>query len=230
MHRGGADTLNTSAGRDARAVVRVHCAEVPDCLSDRTIARWLRTLPKTKALALARRLSHGKGLESLTVLALLAGLAAACGLPSLDRLRWMPGGRPYFREGPSFSLAHSKGFAACGIAPPGLEIGVDLEPTGRARSDAVRLIADEAERRALDAGSITPTEFWTAKESVLKAAGAGLADISKVTVRGRGARLAGVDYEWRHFQARPGLLLAVAANGPLPPVRIVWPRPAAIFG
>lgn len=194
------------------------------------IARALRTLPESRALELARRLSQRRGVETLTVLALLAGLTAACGLPPLSRLMWAPGGRPHFREGPAFSLAHSRGFAACAVAPPGLEIGVDLEPADRARSEAVRLIADEAERKALDSGSITPTEFWTAKEAVLKAAGAGLADISRVAVRGQGARFAGVDYRWRNFRARPGLLLAVAANGPLPPVKIGWPRPAAVFG
>jgi phosphopantetheinyl transferase len=194
------------------------------------IARWLRRLPASRATTLASRLTRGKGLESLTALALLAGLASTCALPPLSRLAWTPAGRPYFHKGPAFSLTHSKGFAACGVAPSGLEIGVDMEPVNRVRPETARLVADDVERQALEAGTLTPTEFWTAKEAVLKAAGAGLADIAGVVVRGWGARFGGIDYRWRHVRPGPGLLLAVASCGSIPEVRVDWPGSAAVFG
>jgi hypothetical protein len=68
------------------------------------------------------------------------------------------------------------------------------------------------------------------KEAVLKAAGACLFEISGVAVHARRARFAGVDYRWRLFRPRRGLLLAVATRGRLPTVKIRWPAPASVFG
>jgi phosphopantetheinyl transferase len=179
---------------------------------------------------LAQRLLRGQGLESLTVLALLASLTSVCRLPSLASLQWTPGGEPCFPDGPEFSLTHSRGFAACAVAPRGLRVGIDIEPADRARAASVALVAGDAERKALDEGALSPTELWTAKEAVLKAAGAGLSDICGVAVRNHGARYAGVHYGWRHFRPRNGLLLAVATRGRMPAVRIRWPSPASVFG
>lgn len=222
--------MKATRGHGMRPVVRVHCAQVPTSLPENTIARWIRALPEPRRLILAQRLARGKGLESLAVLALLASFASICRLPSLSSLQWASGGKPRFPDGPEFSLAHSCGFAACAVAPGGLPVGIDLEPADRARAASVTLIAGDAERLALDEGTLSPTGLWTAKEAVLKAAGACLADMPGVHVRNRIARLAGIDYGWRHFRPRSGLLLAVATRGLLPAVRIHWPSPASVFG
>ena len=169
-------------------------------------------------------------MASLTVVALLASLRRRGLLPPISSLRWTDRGKPYFPRGPEISLTHSSGFAACAIAPQGLSLGIDLEPAGRAGAAAIRLVASSAEQSALDDGILTPTGLWTAKEAVLKAAGAGLPDIRRVSVRGRRARFAGVDYGWRHYRTREGLLLAIATRGRLPKVDIAWPSPDAIFG
>jgi phosphopantetheinyl transferase len=199
--------------------VRVQCAVVPASLPVDVFARWMRALPETR----------GRSLQSLTALALLDGLATACRLPALSSLRWTAGGKPHFADGPEFSLTHSRGFAACAVAPRGLPVGIDLEPAGRARAETVAQVSAAEEREALDRGRLSPTELWTAKEAVLKAAGAGLADIRGVVVGRLRARFAGADYGWRHFRPRPGLILAVAARGALPAVRIRWPSPASVF-
>jgi 4'-phosphopantetheinyl transferase len=214
----------------SRPVVRVHCVEVPLSLPHRTIERWIGALPDPRRSMLAQRLLRGQGLESLAALALLASLTPVCRLPSLSSLQWTPAGKPCFPGGPEFSLTHSRGFAACAVAPRGLRVGIDIEPADRARAASIALVAGDAERKAIDEGALSPTELWTAKEAVLKAAGAGLSDICGVVVRNHGARYAGEHYGWRHFRPRSGLLLAVATRGSMPAVRIRWPSLASVFG
>ncbi len=227
---GGDQTVNATRRPASRPVVHVHCAEVPTALPTDAVARWIRVLPPPRASRLARRLAGGIGLDSLTLIALLADMCSTCQLPSISSLQWTARGKPYFSRGPEISFTHSRGFAACAVAPRGVSLGIDIEPADRARAAAVRLVASSAEQSALDDGSLSPTGLWTAKEAVLKAAGASLSEIRQVAVREGRARFRGVDYGWRHFQPRKGLLLAVAALGDLPMVDIHWPAPDSIFG
>lgn len=222
-------TVTITRRSASRPLVRVRCAEVPAVLPDDVLARWLRALPRSRRSRLTRRLARGAGLDSLTAVALLASLRQACGLPPLSRLRWTRLGKPYFPGGPSISLTHSRGFAACAVAPPGVALGIDLEPAARVRTAVVRFVASDAERSALIYGQLTPTGLWTAKEAVLKAAGAGLPEIAKVAVRRRRARFGGVDYGWRHHQPRAGWLLAIATRGRSPRVDLDWSHAQAIF-
>lgn len=169
-------------------------------------------------------------MESLTGLALLASLSSAGQIPPLCRLRWTSRGKPWLPGGPDFSISHSAGIAACAVAPTGLVIGIDIEPVKRARIATMRIVASDDERNALECGGITATELWTAKEAVLKAAGAGLADIAHVCVDRDRARFAGVAYYVRSYPLTGDVLLTVAMEQQIPELRIDWPTPPELFG
>lgn len=211
-------------------MILVRCARVPTHLPTSIAASWIDTLPKQHRMVLTRRLSRGHGLDSLTGLALLAGFSSDGHLPVPRRLRWNIGGKPYFSEGPDFSITHSAGFAACAVAPKNLKIGIDLECVDRVRMAAIRLVANNEERAALDRGYISPAELWTAKEAVLKASGAGLPEIGRVGVDGDRAHFAGVDYHVRSFRLKTSLLLAIAMERPIPEPVFDWRSPTGLFG
>jgi phosphopantetheinyl transferase len=210
--------------------IEVRCARVPDSLPAGTIAGWIERLPKMRQSALAQRLAKGKGIESLTGLALLASLSSEFQLPSLDSLCWQSCGKPGFPEGPDFSIAHSAGFAACAIAPGRLRIGIDLESVHRVRKEAVRLVANEEELDALENGSCIAAELWTAKEAVLKASGAVLSDIRRVQVHGDHAHFDGVEFHLRCCPLVGGLLLTIALERPIQEPVIDWRSPEDLFG
>jgi phosphopantetheinyl transferase len=80
----------------------------------------------------------------------------------------------------SFSLSHTRGFAACGITR-GTPLGIDIEPIDQ--SQLSQLVADRffSEKEASwlrqcpdESRSIRFTELWTLKEAFLKAMGVGL--------------------------------------------------------
>lgn len=214
----------------SQETITVRCARVPTSLPTGAVTRWLDALPEMFRSTLASRLSKAVGMETLTGLALLGSMSLACRLPPLDRLRRTNRGKPWFPGGPHFSITHSGGFAACAVAPRGLTIGIDLEPVNRAGIEAIRAVANVEERDSLDSSSITATELWTAKEAVLKAAGAALADICRVSVDHDRARFAGVDYYVRSYPLNEDLLLAIALERQIPEFKIDWPPPSELFG
>jgi phosphopantetheinyl transferase len=93
-------------------------------------------------------------------------------------------GKPYLRDGgPSFSLTHCRGLAACAVtrAHSMRRIGVDAEPLSSARKleSIIDDFANTREREWLRRQgrplALVLVELWTAKEAVLKARGTGLA-------------------------------------------------------
>lgn len=211
-------------------MILVHCAHVPASLPPDTVARWVGALPASRRPIVARRLAGGRGIESLTGLALLASLSSICGLPPLDGLQWSARGKPEFPRGLNFSVTHAGGYAACAVALDGSTIGIDVEEVERARVAAVRLIANEDEQRALSDGSASPAEFWTAKEAVIKAAGAALPDIGSVLLLRGTAQFAGVDYFIHHRSLGRGLVLSVATPNDAAALTIRWPPFDQLFG
>ncbi len=184
-------------------------------------------------------------------------LARIHGARPLDwHFRTEPGGRPHVdmtrppfplteATRPRFSLSHTRGLAACLVSlgdwPPGAELGVDAEWTGRG-VPALRLAErffhpDEA--RVLAARPDEPARqdlfmtLWTRKEAVLKVLGLGIANHlnafaclgEPVTVIGPAA-MVGSAAAWRvgSEDATANHRLSWAARGPAArPDAPTWP-------
>jgi len=116
------------------------------------------------------RIAVDAGRQSQTYL----GLALACRLLSdasgrqivPSTLRFARTGKPYVPGGPDFSITHAGEWVLCALASEG-EVGIDAEENGAVHSNAATL-AD-----------------WAAKEATVKAAGATLAELEQVQLRGR---------------------------------------------
>jgi phosphopantetheinyl transferase len=145
------------------------------------------------------RMPFDSGRQSQTYL----GLALACRLLSdasgrqvePSALRFARTGKPYAPGGPDFSITHAGEWVLCALAAEG-EVGIDAEENGAARSSAATLAA------------------WAAKEATVKAAGATLAELDQVQLRGR--RIAFRGRSWYCNTPRLGVPLTV---------RVVTARP-----
>lgn len=222
--------VDTAGGRvDSMAMILLHWAEVPETLPARVIAIWLARLPASRSVSLARELDAGRGLESVTGLALLAGCAQYLPLPPLSLLYECPGGKSRWPDGPDFSIAHAAGHAVCAIAPPGVAIGVDLESADGVNPDSLRLVASAAERRQMAAGRISAAVLWTSKEAVLKAAGAGFAGAGQVEIDAAIGHHAGRKYHLERLDLDGNLVLTIATTLPVPKSRIVRAAVATLF-
>lgn len=178
------------------AQILLHHARLPVALRPELEARWLAALPPQQAARLGRmRLAAGR-IASLLGIALLIDCARAAGVaaPRPDQLRFPRRGKPCWPSGPDFSIAHAGGRVACALAPPGLQVGLDLEPRNAVLRTDLRLVASPAELDDYAAAGLTPTDLWTAKEAALKAAGADLAALAQVRVGRAAARLRGRCY------------------------------------
>lgn len=203
-------------------VILLHCANAPETLPADAITRGLARLPRARAASLARELEAGRGLETLTGLALLAGCVRLRSLPPLSALAAHPGGKPCWPEGPDFSIAHAAGRVACAVAPPGVAIGVDLEPEDGVQLESLRLVTSAAERAQVQAGALSAAALWTCKEAVLKAAGNGVAAAAQVEIEGLIGRHAGRDYHLERIDLDRNLVLAIATSIPLAKPPVHW--------
>jgi hypothetical protein len=159
-------------------------------------ARLLAALPDSQVARIGRRRDAMDRSATLLGIALLLECAAVAGIgrPLLPRLVFPAGGKPLWRAGPDFSIAHAAGRAACALAPEGIRVGLDIEARGAAAGSGLRLVSSQTERDLYHDSGLTNDELWTAKEAVLKAAGAGVADAEQVILELGGAVFRGVRY------------------------------------
>jgi len=179
--------------------VILYHARLPDRLVPADTAALLERIPYAKRVALAARRADREA--SLAGIALaLAAAAAVRGRPlAPESLRFPPDGKPTFasHDAPVFSISHSaRTVVACAAAVGA--VGVDIEnDAGSALTAALR-------------------REWTAREAVVKAAGAGLRAAPDVSLRGASAHLRGCDYHLHPLQLPEGsagfIALAVAPS------------------
>ena len=189
----------------------------------------LGQLSVRRATVLARELRAGRGLASLTGMALLAHAARRLSLPPLALLTDEPGAKPRWPAGPDFSIAHSAGVAACAVAPPGIAIGVDLERTDEVEPGSLRLVTSSAERTRLSAEELNAAAVWTGKEAVLKAAGAGVAAAAQVEIDGAVGHHAGRDYHLARLDLGGNILLSIATTAAVEVPEVNWLEASSLF-
>jgi 4'-phosphopantetheinyl transferase len=138
------------------------------------------------------------------------------------------------------SMTDRAGWAVCAVAPPGVEVGVDLELVEPRSSAFVRDYFTPAEQAVAINGAepdpVVANLVWSAKESVLKVLRTGLRrDTRTVEVAGGPvSQRAWVPFTatadgdprsfagwWRRFGA---FLLTIAADSPTPPPRVLEGR------
>jgi phosphopantetheinyl transferase len=167
----------------------LHYAEVPTQPWPELERTWLRRLPRARRERILRLREPVDRNASLMGYALLARACAAQGIePDWRRLSAAPRRKPTLTGGPDFSIAHAGRRVACAVLARG-RIGLDLEPRAAVRLSHLRLALDAHERAALEAGRLTPADAFVMKEAAIKAAGATIAALPRVRLRGRRARL-----------------------------------------
>jgi phosphopantetheinyl transferase len=177
-------------------------------------SRWRARLTPAHAL----RLSTDARAQSRTLL----GVALACRLLSAaggrrfepHELRYSRHGRPHAPGLPDFSVAHAGAWVVCALASGGA-VGVDIEPLVSRASLPGWQGAFDAEEQAAARSPRRALAIWTAKEAALKAAGATLAELAQVRVRGRRVEFRGRSWYCRAPQLAPGTVTRVVTAQPV---------------
>lgn len=178
---------------DSFRVIVLHHSSLPAALDPAIEERWLAALPPERAAAVARRNADADRASALAGMALLVSCAraAAFGPLPLGQLDFPAGGKPAWPGGPVFSISNAAGRAACAVAPPGIDVGLDLERRGTATAESLRRVSSEEEQLLYEGAALTPTDLWVAKEAVTKAAGVSAAQAAQVRLELDSATLDG---------------------------------------
>ena len=192
----------------------LHHALVPAELNPSLEARWLALLPSRRAASLARLRSAADRIATLLGMALLGDCARAAGLaPPLAGEIVMPArGKPRWIQGVDFSIAHAGRRVACALAPRGVTVGLDIEPAGAVTWRDLRLVTRATETERFAAAGLDATSLWTAKEAVVKAAGAGLAAVCDVEASRTSAAFRGRRFLLRRPRFARGFACTVALS------------------
>lgn len=183
-------------------------------------ARWRARLVPARAL----RLPADTRAQSLSLL----GVALACRLLSTasgrrvgpGELRYTSNGKPHAPGLPEFSITHAGNWVLCALASDGA-VGVDIEPLAtRAALPRWLTVFDAQEREAARSSPRAALSIWTAKEAVIKAAGATLAELSQVRVRARRVEFRGRRWHCRAPSVAPRMITRLVTARPVTRLRL----------
>ncbi len=191
-------------------------------------------LPAALRRRLAAELPHARrsrlGLHGPAQSQSLLGIALACQLlsrvcrrpVSARQLRFPYGGKPRGRGLPDFSITHAGSWVACAVATVG-RVGLDLEVLDGGILPAFSFCFDREElQQATDAR--VALGIWCAKEATVKAAGATLAELRAVSVRGDAAQFRRQRW-WVQAPPAPAQLTCRLVTD-RPPLALSWERVA----
>jgi 4'-phosphopantetheinyl transferase len=194
--------------------VSLHYATLPTQPGWPAGEELLGRLPAARRERLARYPAAARD-ASLLGLALLERAAHDCAPQRrLAALVFPARGKPYWPDGPDFSIAHSGELVACALATAG-RVGLDLERADRVSTQQLRLVLDARERAAIAAGELTATAAFVMKEAVVKASGAGLTALGRVRLAGAAAELDGSIFRLSNVPVPPPYLAYLATDRPL---------------
>jgi phosphopantetheinyl transferase len=196
------------------ARILLHHARLPARLDRALETRWLAAVPDALAARIRRMREMRDRMATLLGIALLLDCARAAGLDApLPRFLAFPwGGKPYWPCGPDFSIAHTAVRVGCALAPAGGSVGLDLEQRGSVAGAALRLVTSRCERDLYAAAGLSPDDLWTAKEAVLKAAGASASLAARVGLELESAQLQGTRYRLLRPTLAPDCCSTLAAT------------------
>ena len=90
--------------------------------------------------------------------------------------RYNEHGKPYWENGPYFSISHCK--AGIAVAVDDQPIGIDIETIRHADEELIARTMNEEERIGMDERKFT--RLWTRKEAVVKAQGVGIVSFEQL--------------------------------------------------
>ncbi|GIX22516.1 MAG: hypothetical protein KatS3mg121_1299 [Gammaproteobacteria bacterium] len=172
-----------------------------------------RLAPARRARLLRLRLEAARRRSAFALL-LLERVMAALGRSdcTLAALSENAAGKPYWPDGPDFSLSHAGAAVYCAVAAAG-RVGVDVERL-RADLDPAAFAAHVSAGEVAAAGDFF--QAWTAKEAVIKAQGeSGVWDVARVRLFPDHADFAGLRWWWRPLPAPAEHRAAVAWDRPI---------------
>lgn len=109
---------------------------------------------------------------------MLKQLMEKCGYnQTYGDFRYNPNGKPYWENGPQFSISHCK--AGIAVALSDRPVGIDIETIRHADEELIRRTMNEAERQQI----LCDRDFirlWTKKEAVVKAQGTGIVSFEQL--------------------------------------------------
>lgn len=197
--------------------ILLHHVPIPAALDPLQESALLSLLPEPRRSAWLRQRDPEARTATLCGIDLLCRLANRAGLapPRVGDLIYPERGKPAWREGPVFSIAHAGGVVACALASSTLRLGLDLEPTSRVTARVLGRIASPEELAQCRALGWSPADLWTSKEAVVKATGDGVFRLAEVRVEAERARLDGLAFHLLRPALLAGFACTVASDLPL---------------
>lgn len=143
-----------------------------DHMEECTDAEVQRMLPLVSARRREQALKYKHTFGQYCCLKSWLMLFDLIGIPEYRNIEWQYNehGKPYWEDGPYFSISHCKQGIAVAIDDE--PVGIDIETIRHADAELIARTMNEEERVGMDDRKFT--RLWTQKEAVVKAQGVGI--------------------------------------------------------